>query len=247
MTEMKCNEAKSKFFEFLRGELEKEQVTEIQEHLNSCLSCQKDFASAKLAHSLIRADSELRTELPVGFEENLHSRLVEAAFESKKGEKEDREWRFIKWRSIAIMTAAMVLIMLGVAVGFYLGVKNPSARDTKSPAVKEPSFNNVSVTAAVVPVGRPIKMKLTFNSEVELANVNFSIVLPQGVSFETSDNEVAGLRELKWQNTLNEGKTEIPFVVKAEIPGKWKIYASAEKEGVRHTHEIILEVLQNGR
>ncbi|GAB4294487.1 MAG: hypothetical protein Kow0090_09210 [Myxococcota bacterium] len=229
---MHCDEAKKRLVEYARNELSDAEREKVQSHLNGCGECSRELEKVTLLVSVLSEERNITYEPPPAFGDELHKRLAEANLRDKKAELRSEKKLYFLRLVPPLALAAVLLLVFGVALGFYLAGVNRA----------EQPLLDVSVTTAVVPVNHPLKMKISYESETRLGDVSFSIELPEGIIFETDDAEIAALKSLKWRGTLEKGKTVIPFAVRAISPGDYKIIARAEKEGLVHNHEIVLKV-----
>lgn len=112
----------------------------------------------------------------------------------------------------------------------------------------ESSDNSVQRTLvheSTVGSGKPVTIKLKYNSKSDLENVDFSIDLDDGVAFFSKDPSISALRSHSWKGTLKKGDNEIPFVVKTHRKGLMKIRTKAQYSDFSFTHEIVLDAKES--
>ncbi len=203
---------------------------DILDHIKVCTSCQKDYHQAKLTADLLQADRQKLAPLPEEFALSLHNRLVRDSQAQNTAQTRLKNLPILGWLKPLYALAAVFILALGMVLGLYLG---------STPGLHQAE---VVATAHIVPLDRPLKMTLNFESSKEIEEVTFSIKLPYGVMFETDDEKIALSTRLEWQGRLEEGKNQIPLALRALEKGTWKIIASARAGELVHTHEIILQV-----
>ncbi len=112
----------------------------------------------------------------------------------------------------------------------------------------DPSDNSVQRTLvheSTVGSGKPVTIKLKYNSKSDLENVDFSIDLDEGVAFFSQDPSISALRSHSWKGTLKKGENEIPFVVKTSRKGVMKIRTKAQYSDFSFMHEIVLDAKES--
>jgi len=164
--EMKaCNEIVELIAENIDGELDEESRVQVEEHLAVCQDCKREFEDMMYVVDLCRTLPE--EELPEGFSEQLHERLVE---EKSRQERINKvvvlRKRYAKiFSSIASVFLIMVLVKGFVNNGF-LGLGNYN-KSTQNQAHKEAAEFAVRQEADVKAESAPSEAK----SEIASANV----------------------------------------------------------------------------
>ena len=103
------------------------------------------------------------------------------------------------------------------------------------------NFFEQSVIASVnVEKGESFTVRLVYDSEDDVEDVDFHISLPEGLAFSSDYPEIAGTKTINWSGNLKKGRNEIPFVVQAVAQGTWKINAAAQFKDTVLNHEIIV-------
>ena len=102
------------------------------------------------------------------------------------------------------------------------------------------SVQRTLVYESTVGSGKPVTIKLRYNSKSDLENVSFSIDLDEGVSFFSKNSSISSLRSHSWKGSLKKGDNEIPFVVKTSRMGMMKIRTKAQYSDFSFIHEIVL-------
>jgi len=129
---------------------------------------------------------------------------------------------------------AAVAVMIIFAAGFFAGTMFNENRYIDD-------YSEHSVVASVdVKTGESVTIKLVYDSENEVDEVDFSITLPHGLAFK-SDNPEFSEKVISWSGKLQKRRNEIPFVVTALTDGLWQIDATAEYDGGALNHEIIVK------
>ena len=161
--------------------------------------------------------------LPAGFEKNMHSKFKAAGHKAST---------FIFKPVLAISLVLLVVF----AAGFFAGTFFNSEE-----SFTDEYFEQSVIASAEVKTGETVTIKLVYDSEKDIEDVDFSITLPEGLAFNSSNPEISSEKTISWTGTLKKGKNEIPFVVKAVMEGSWQIDATAEYDDGILTHEIMVK------
>jgi hypothetical protein len=105
----------------------------------------------------------------------------------------------------------------------------------------EEYFEHSVIASAEVLTGETVTIKLVYDSENDVDDVDFSINLPKGLAFNSENPEILNTKTINWSGALKKGRNEIPFVVKAVEAGLWHIDATAEYDGGSLNHEIVVK------
>ncbi len=185
----------------------------------------------RLVADLLSLEKFPRKPLPDDFENTLHRRLVEVAAERPRTQPKI-DWRFLlRWSFVA---GAFAIVFL---VGVIVGESRSALRNATSAPPQETTAERIipppPVVAAktVVQRGEPVTIRLVYESEKDIAQVRFTIVLDEGVRFRANDPDIAARRELAWEGSLTAGRNEIPIVVTVETAGERTIRAHAHFNG----------------
>lgn len=168
--------------------------------------------------------------LPDSFEEKMHLKLKNAGSEHKSS--------FLK-----PALAFLVLILVFIA-GFATGTISENKNDEDS--VIHELFEHSVIASAEVKTGDTVTIKLVYDSEKDIEDVDFSITLPRGLAFNSTNPEISSEKTISWNGNLKKGRNEIPFVVKATEAGSWQIDATAEYDDGILSHEIVVKALAEG-
>jgi hypothetical protein len=88
--------------------------------------------------------------------------------------------------------------------------------------------------------GKPVTIKLVYESLTDIKNVSFSLDLDDGVKFYSENDYIRSRKRHEWKGSLKKGSNTIPFVVETEKLGKMKIIAKARSGKFNHIQEIVL-------
>jgi hypothetical protein len=178
----------------------------------------------------------LREEPPeLGFQASLHRQLVAAGPpEPAPG------WDRVRWflrRSAPVLWPA-VGVAAGVAAFLILSaVQTPPAAPQESAAVAQP----LETPGTAVPASKVAVIKLDFTADVAVAEADFQVSLPEGLSF-WADGEDLPLRSFQWTQPLNAGSNVIPIAVRGHKPGRYLVTAMARAGDQKIEHDVVLEV-----
>jgi hypothetical protein len=122
------------------------------------------------------------------------------------------------------------LALLIIALAFTLYVAN----ETTDPD------EGTLISKAEVPAGRPITIELEYEAARDIAQVTVTIELEAGLSFYSDIPDISSRKTISWSGPLKQGRNAVPFVVTAAHTGTWRIATTAEYDGLRHRHRVIL-------
>ncbi|MCG8555950.1 MAG: hypothetical protein MJD61_11790 [Proteobacteria bacterium] len=92
-----------------------------------------------------------------------------------------------------------------------------------------------------VPAEKVAVVKLHFTAEQAVEEVDFSIVLPEGLSF-WSDGKALAQRSFRWRAPLQAGDNVVPIALKGQHPGRYRIVATAAIGEEVIAHDLVLDV-----
>ncbi len=207
---------------WLNGLLDDAGEKRLQEHCASCPACAEELA---VARSLKKNAADLRTRpvpVPSSFDEALHLKLVTAQQQRTEGPK-----RFSLFAR-PVFAGFMALFVVVFAATLYL------AKDTADPD------EGTLISQAEVAAGGPVTIELEYEADRDIAAVTVTIELESGISFYSSRPDISSRKTLSWSGPLKKGKNAVPFAVTVAQKGVWRIATTAEYEGLRHRHRVIL-------
>lgn len=180
--------------------------------------------SREITERLLSKMSFKNSSLPADFSSQMHSRLAMSGHGSSNS--------FFK---PALVFSVIILFVF--ATGFFAGTffNNDENIDTHD------LFEHSVIASAEVKTGETVTIKLVYDSENDVEDVDFSITLPKGLAFNSANPEISLEKTISWSGSLKKGRNEIPFVVKATEAGSWQIDATAEYDDGILTHEIIVK------
>jgi hypothetical protein len=174
----------------------------------------------KLADILFEQLSYKKKKLPENFALEMASKFRAVSTQKRTGS------IFMK---TGFAAAAVIIIF---AAGFFAGTTFNENNDI------EEYFEHSVIASAEVMTGETVTIKLVYDSENDVDDVDFSITLPEGLAFNSDNPEILNTKTINWSGSLKKGRNEIPFVVKAVEAGLWHIDATAEFIDGLLTHEI---------
>jgi hypothetical protein len=177
----------------------------------------------KIADTLFEQLSYKKKELPEKFALEMASKLSAVSTHKRTGS------IFMK---TGFAAAAVIIIF---ATGFFAGTMFNENSDI------EEYFEQSVIASAEVMTGETVTIKLVYDSENDVDDVDFSITLPEGLAFNSDNPEISVKKNINWSGSLKKGRNEIPFVVKAVSEGLWHIDATAEYDGGSLNHEIVVK------
>jgi hypothetical protein len=172
--------------------------------------------------NIIRSMSYANCSLPEGFAEEM----------SEKLHKVGRKKRSLFSEKL-VFTATFVLVAF--IAGFFAGKLH-----TPVDYLIERIFEQSVIASFDVVKGETFTVKLVYDSENDVEEVDFTISLPEGLAFHSDHPEISETRTISWAGVLKKGRNEIPFVVKSVEEGVWQIDASAQFGQKVLAHEIIV-------
>jgi len=142
---MKCDEINDRLSLYIDNELSPEEMRQVEEHLQSCEICQKEYEDYKNLISVLNGLPE--EEPPEGYCKRLHKKLLENSpqREIKKQVSKIMSLNRSKWLKYGSIAAALVLVIAVAGINNFGGMgmkaKNQSSYDmstTEAPAAPQP-------------------------------------------------------------------------------------------------------------
>lgn len=185
---MKCNDALELITAQLDGELSEADRIKLEEHLVSCESCTVAFEELK-AINLTMGETPMLA-LPIGFEEELHLKLIKAKNEMQQKEKVGL-WDKIKQTILnkSFYAGAATVMAMGLIV-FVASNSLPNAMSAKEMAVTSESYDEADFAGVQ---NKAMPPTVTFTSEdatADYAGVESVNASPKGAEpyLETANN-----------------------------------------------------------
>jgi hypothetical protein len=186
----------------------------------------------------------LRVDTPEGaFTAALHRRLTAAAAHDRTAGLGARIARWLRGRPWFAWPA------LGASCGVAAAVVILAAHGRFRPAEPGPGAAAADGARAQpaapvrVPADKVAVIHLTFTAEVLLNDVDFSVTLPDGLSFWSEGVRLAE-RSFSWRGRLAAGENALPIAVRGDRPGRYCVKAVARASGHEVEHEVFLEVVE---
>ncbi|HOW51655.1 MAG TPA: zf-HC2 domain-containing protein [bacterium] len=219
-----CSGYKELIVGWLNGTLDDAGQRRLQEHFATCPSCLEELT---VARSLKKTAEGLRkTPMPVpsSFDEALHLKLVTAAQEQRITK--PQTWFSLFSRPVLGIIAALFVITLAATI--YLS-NDTTTRD-----------EGTLISRSDVSVGGPVTIELEYEAGRDIAEATVTIELEAGISFYSTIPDISSRKTLSWSGPLKKGKNAVPFAVTVAQKGVWHIATTADYEGLRHRHRVIL-------
>ena len=93
----------------------------------------------------------------------------------------------------------------------------------------------------VVPKAKVALVRIDFQAEQAVEDVEFAIQLPEGLHFVSEGRELPD-REFRWRGRLERGSNPIPIAVRGQRPGRYTLTARAVGAAVETQHDVVLQV-----
>jgi hypothetical protein len=184
----------------------------------------------------------LRVDAPEGaFAAALHRRLTAAAPDraARLGARVARWLGGRPWLAWPALGAAC-----GVAVAVVVLAARGTFRPSLAPGAAMADGGRARQEVPVrVPADKVAVIHLTFTAEVLLDDVDFSVSLPDGLSFWSEGVRLAD-RSFSWRGRLAAGENAVPIAVRGDRPGRYRVKAVARASGHEVEHEVFLEVVE---
>jgi anti-sigma factor RsiW len=232
---MTCVDVEKILPEVAGGEISGAQAEAAEAHLQGCAACAQLYAQLEATVSLARKAQA--AEVPEGFEAELHERLMQAGAP-------EVTWLQRLRRAIAERPLTTTFAAAGLAAALAVALTH------RAPLTTGPATAPVQIAAAPVetapiarvPSAKVALVKIDFVAERSVDDVQFEIMLPDGLRFFSRGHELAE-RTFRWKGKLDSGSNPLPIAVKGAHPGRYRVVAHAVGEDLDVTHEVILEVV----
>lgn len=178
-------------------------------------------------------------ELPIGYEQQLHQRLMKASEEPRKAGIETSLSKI--WNRLLVPESANFLKPVPVAVLSLVVVALVSVFYLSHKPVLPPRRAGIQVVKAIpasaekylygqvssaVKLDRPSVLRFNFQAAREVEGVKFEIVLPEGLCLVNEGREG---KTICWQGDLQSGKNMVLLRVKGVKEGNWEVKGSVQK------------------
>jgi len=220
----KCFEIREAIDSFLKNETNLDELSGFREHIDSCTECKISFDNAMGMNYLFNKINDSDDIFPESDRLNLHTRLVQAA-ETKKNTHSFLSTLFSPFKIAAITFFAAVIVVLF----FIINID------------EDAGLHGTMISETEMDAGESITVRLKYNAAEEIKDAVFTIELDKELAFDSSYEKVRALKKHSWKGSLKKGENDIPFMVKVKKPGEWIIHTTADYEGYRHLHKIVLK------
>jgi anti-sigma factor RsiW len=122
---MKCKKYEEKIILYLYGELGEKERAELENHINECPECSKDFAYTK---KVFKALDKSKQEVPEANWEKCWREIDTGAH--KKPSLQKSSFFFPRWAYVA--AALLLVFVLGAIIGRFLFFPSPQAVDEQA-------------------------------------------------------------------------------------------------------------------
>jgi len=154
---------------------------------------------------------DYQVKLPADFSAKLNLKLKKEMENQKKS-----VWPYMGWAVAALLALSFIPL-------------NFQKTSEDRPTVKE-SRQITAATKTAFPLKKAIPVEIDFKTHKALENAEFSIELPEGIRFVSSDQEVSESDRISWIDNLKKGSNVIPFLIEGNVKGKFKIKAQIRKD-----------------
>lgn len=230
MSTIGCKDCLRELDALVDGSVDAARAAALHEHLEACASCARQMEELAATVELLRRAGV--PELPEGYDEALHRKLVAAPAPAPAGMlarlRASFAWNRMAWATVGAAAAA------GVAFA-VVELKRPQAAAPEAIAAGPiaPTFR--------VPASKLAVVKIDFVAEQAVSDVEFAVVLPDGLRFVSGGRELPD-REFRWHAPLSQGSNAIPVAVRGAKRGVFRIEARALGNGVDAKQMVQLEV-----
>ncbi len=213
---MNCSEVRN----YISANGKVEDNKEIQKHIEHCDQCKNFYAMAQSAKIIFKETKMLSADAV--FTESFHKTL--------KNEYEKKA-SFSNMFLRRIYFILPLLAFIFTLAFFFITEHSDAYRE-----------NNMElISTSTVSAGEPITVTMVYVADSSYSDTTVSIVLPEGVSFYSSNEKIESLKELNWNGTLKKGENKIPFVVTLKDSGIYNIMTKAVYDKHVHAHKVVLQ------
>jgi hypothetical protein len=210
-------------------------------HADGCAACGARLMQLEIAARLMRQAGEVR--LPDGFQEELHRKLVAAEPPALSLRTRLAAWTRLHPLSALGLAAALsaVLAMAGTTAVLLHGARDFGAGASWGATSNRSSESAIAAPHFKVPAEKVALVKIDFASAKAIDDVDFEILLPDGLHFFSGGQELAE-RTFQWRAKLGAGSNVVPIAVKGSHPGRYRVIAHATGRDLDVSQEVVLEV-----
>lgn len=260
---MRCRKVRLLLSDLYNGELEADREATVSEHLKRCADCRR--VKEQYVRAMETVGRAGLPELPEDFASRVHVRLVREAESLRRPSSGAETWaQGFKWKSalqkgLLVLSGAAAMWLVGLAVNVYSRRTVPerpaphSGRSSsRAPAVKpttgqkpepvRPVARRPGGEIADVPMETVAVLTVTVHSHSRLEDVEFQVVLPDGVAFVGHKSRILEERVMTWHADLDAGENVVRIPIKAQRVGEWLLVARATKGPFKFVSEKVLRV-----
>jgi hypothetical protein len=184
---MKCEKVREILSLYIDNKLSPKSVKEIENHLNRCEFCMKEYEELLKVKKLLAHIPEV--ELPYGFKEDLHEKLVQCSLEQEKEmeiiqhkneyKEKSKHLRKFNWRILSGIAAVILMMVVSIFLLDNLPkVQNQELARNKASESEEGSYGIASEPASHAPkfydTGKGAKPEIN-EAQMNRADTNFTI------------------------------------------------------------------------
>jgi hypothetical protein len=138
------------------------------------------------------------------------------------------------WPAAGVLAGAATFLLLGLGRGPTAGGLAAGAGGAVTAAAGAEAVHRI-------PSDKIAVIRLNFAAEVAIHDVAFEVRLPEGLAFWSEGHALAE-RSFLWHGDLFAGDNPLPIAVRGERPGRYRVVTTAEIDGRRIEHAVLLEV-----
>lgn len=198
---MTCQQYQNKIEPFLDRELDAEQAIILQQHIESCVDCQKEYQYGRLLRSaLATMPAEVSRE---GFFQTAFERVRLQYPDTKQAQHNKPHWRN-RWIQMGFAGAVMASFMLWVVFSIFL-----LPQQNQAPIVQ-------------LALNQSLTIPIAFNASDNFDKVTITMQIPQQVEL----NGHKGKRTISWDTYLTKGNNVLKLPLTAVTEGDGLFMAS---------------------
>jgi hypothetical protein len=160
-----------------------------------------------------------------GFEAALHRKLAEAGVPAPLP-----FWRRLPEVRLLVPSLAAGFALAAAAVLFFGFFRT------------RPAVHSRDAVETELPATKVAVVRVNLSAEVEVADAQIRVELPEGLAF-WSDGEELRQKRFEWTQSLRAGDNEIPIAVRGLRPGRYRMTVSALIGSERVEDEVFLQVV----
>ncbi len=217
---LKCLFVRRRFNEYLEDALSSYKKAAVRKHVKSCPECSRRLDELKNIMILLNLPKE--KELPLGYNNSLHRKLLSASMENNR--------KYYPQPARILKPVFCGILAVFVLWGSYRLLDRRTSANTLARNKKN-----------VINVHQEGQLRFCINAAKELKDATLEIKLPKEICLSEDPEPIWSEQIIYWGGQLNKGENLISFQVKGITKGKWIIKATL-KNGISKTIDIPVEI-----